>query len=172
MIVLHFIFIPCILVGLASCQSDPLGGIILTGWMIFMYYKVYKGMKEEDELDAAAREVRERNAERSRSSLDYWDNPTSNRSEWEKDIASYIRDAYPSCRIVTNDRTVITASDGYTPLEIDIYIPELKLGIEADGIHWHDRDAYDRDRRNGTEYSEEMYKERYCARKGIKLIHV
>ena len=85
---------------------------------------------------------------------------------------SYIRRRYPQYRIITNDRTLIIASDGHTPLEIDIYIPELKLGIEADGIRWHDREAYERDRRNGTEYSEEMYKERYCARKGIKLIHV
>ena len=140
-----------------------IGSFIFT---IFAYYKYQEELEKEREEDR-------RRLERSSYSSSYpkYDSGT-NRSQWEKDIVSYIRRQYPQYRIITNDRTLIIASDGHTPLEIDIYIPELKLGIEADGIRWHDREAYERDRRNGTEYSEEMYKERYCARKGIKLIHV
>ena len=100
------------------------------------------------------------------------DRKSSMRSQWELGVAAYVLQQ-PGCSDARmNDRSVIVASDGHTPLEIDIYIPELRLGIEADGIRWHDRDAYRRDQLNGTEYSEEMYKERYCARQGIKLIHV
>ena len=140
-----------------------IGSFIFT---IFAYYKYQEELEKEREEDR-------RRLERSSYSSSYpkYDSGM-NRSQWDIDIVSYIRRQYPQYRIITNDRTLIIASDGHTPLEIDIYIPELKLGIEADGIRWHDREAYERDRRNGTEYSEEMYKERYCARKGIKLIHV
>ena len=100
------------------------------------------------------------------------DSASTNRSQWERSLAAYVRQQ-PGCSDVReNDRTLIVASDGHTPLEIDIYIPSLRLGIEANGIKCHDREAYRRDRRNGTEYSEEMYKERYCEHRGIKLIHV
>lgn len=97
---------------------------------------------------------------------------SSVRSQWERDIFDYVRQQSGCSGARANDRSVIVASDGHTPLEIDIYIPGLRLGIEADGTRWHDRDAYRRDQQNSTEYSEEMYKERYCARRGIKLIHV
>lgn len=138
------------------------------GLVAFTAFALYMAARETERENVRKREEEVRLL----GSFGLRENQVPNRSQWEEDIASYVRDAYPSYRIVTNDRTVITASDGRTPLEIDIYIPELKLGIEADGIRWHDRDAYNRDRRNGTEHSEEMYKERYCARKGIKLIHI
>lgn len=99
-------------------------------------------------------------------------------SRWEAEIAGHVRrkteyDKVGRRReIKTNDRTVVVASDGNTPLEIDIYIPELKLGIEANGEYWHDHSMYEQDQKDGTTYSEEMYKERYCAKKGIRLIHV
>ena len=51
-------------------------------------------------------------------------------------------------------------------LEIDIFIPELKLGIEYNGSYWHD----------GAEYFEgltkEEYKTRECEKLGITLHHI
>lgn len=144
-------------------QWNPNWMVIIGSWVlaIYSFHRYYTELKEETEQEKAA-------AASSRVEL----NSPMIRSQWERDLATYVRQQ-PGCSGArTNDRSVIVASDGHTPLEIDIYIPDLQLGIEADGIRWHDRDAYRRDQRNGTEYSEEMYKERYCARRGIKLIHV
>jgi len=95
------------------------------------------------------------------------------RSAWEKSIVNDIRQSYPLLAIETNNRTVIPSrkySSKY--LEIDIWIPELRLGIEANGLKWHDKEAYDRDRQHGTSYSNEMYKENFCNSKNIVLLHV
>jgi hypothetical protein len=95
------------------------------------------------------------------------------RSAWEESIVRFIRATYPALSIETNNRTVIPSrkfSDTY--LEIDIWIPRLRLGIEANGVAWHDKAAYDNDRLHGTNHSDEMYKEKYCRSKGIVLLHV
>ena len=46
------------------------------------------------------------------------------------------------------------------------------LAIEANGEKFHDHKAYDSDVRNHTVRTREMYKEKYCERKGIRLLHV
>lgn len=95
------------------------------------------------------------------------------RSGWEKKIAEHVRHEFPSLRIETNNRSIIRSRHSFfTKMEIDIWIPSIKLGIEANGERYHDHDAYNRDLQNGTCYSNEMYKEKYCKRRGIKLIHV
>lgn len=95
------------------------------------------------------------------------------RSEWERRIASHVEQKYPNLRVETNDRTVIRSRTRFFEhYEIDIWLPEIKLGIEANGEQYHNRFAYERDKKNGTMYSKEMYKEKYCANKGIKLVHV
>ena len=48
----------------------------------------------------------------------------------EKELLDYIKSIYNK-RIEENIRTIIS------PKELDIYIPELKLGIEFDGIYFH-----------------------------------
>ena len=95
------------------------------------------------------------------------------RSAWEARIADHITAKYPSLRMVTNDRSVIRSERSFfRHLEIDIWIPELNLAIEANGEKYHDHRAYDQDVRNHTVKTREMYKERFCERRGIKLLHV
>lgn len=53
----------------------------------------------------------------------------SKSSDFELDIREYIKSLGVS--IVENDRKIIE------PLEIDIIIPEHKLGIECNGLYWH-----------------------------------
>jgi len=36
--------------------------------------------------------------------------------------------------IIEEDRTILTGKDG---LELDVWLPELKIGIEHDGLYWH-----------------------------------
>ena len=80
-----------------------------------------------------------------------------NRSSFpEQSIYYYISKQYPD------------AVSGYTEIfpdtmELDIYIPSLKLGIEYDGIAWHQsKAAFDR----------EMRKFLTCKEKSIKLIRI
>lgn len=89
------------------------------------------------------------------------------RSAWEDRIYEYVRKALPDYEIVRNDRSVIPSqtNDGRF-LEIDIYIPKLKLGIEANGTAFHDKERF---MRGG---GPERYKTKYCQSHGIELIHV
>ena len=50
----------------------------------------------------------------------------------EQFIFNYIKEKFPNLEIKTADRTVLK-----TGKEIDIYIPEKRLGIEFDGLYWH-----------------------------------
>lgn len=67
--------------------------------------------------------------------------------------------------ILINDRLIIS------PLELDIYLPENKLAIEFDGLHWH---SFKKDfplcRNNNKDYHK--MKTIYCLEKGIQLIHI
>lgn len=51
-------------------------------------------------------------------------------SQSEKELLNYVQSIY-SGEVVANDRSVL---DG---MEIDIYIPDLKIGIEYNGLYWH-----------------------------------
>ena len=80
-----------------------------------------------------------------------------NRSSFpEQAIFYYLKKIFPG------------AKNGYTKIfnnkmELDIYIPSIKVGIEYDGIAWHSREKM-RDR--------EREKYRLCKEAGIKLIRV
>ena len=72
----------------------------------------------------------------------------------EKELLEFIKDNY-SGDIISGYR------DG---LEIDIYLPELKIGFEFNGLYWHSEKYKDRDYHlNKTNY----FKER-----GIRIIHI
>ena len=66
-------------------------------------------------------------------------NPGKLSSKGELEIRKYIMDNYPNLKIVPNDRTVLEGK------EIDILIPELRIGFEYDGAYWHkDKEEYDK----------------------------
>jgi very-short-patch-repair endonuclease len=50
------------------------------------------------------------------------------------------------------------------PQEIDIYIPEYKLGIELDGLYWHNDIAKDK--------NYHLNKTEECEKQGIQLLHI
>lgn len=82
-------------------------------------------------------------------------NPIGNsRSIKELELFNYIKSIY-SGEIIQSHR------DG---LEIDIYLPNLKLGFEFNGLYWHSESRKDRYYHlNKTEYFRE---------RGIRLIHI
>ena len=47
---------------------------------------------------------------------------------------------------------------------MDIYIPELKLGIEVNGDYWHSTQKSDK--------NNQLIKTNLCESKGIRLIHI
>ncbi len=61
--------------------------------------------------------------------------------------------------IVTNTRSIIK------PYEIDVYIPEKKVGIEANGLYWHSESM-------GTDSKYHLDKLERAEENGIRLIHL
>lgn len=60
--------------------------------------------------------------------------PRCRASSGEKALLLWLREV--GVKYTQHDRTVLTAGEG-RPREIDIYLPQLKLGIEYNGIYWH-----------------------------------
>lgn len=52
-------------------------------------------------------------------------------SAGERELAEYVQSLLPGVEIHRADRTVIT------PKEIDIFIPNMGIGIEYNGLYWH-----------------------------------
>ena len=92
--------------------------------------------------------------------IDYLESITkgSGKSYKEIDIANFIRSFYNG-QVNLNDRKAIR------PKEIDVYLPELKLGIEYNGSYWHCIE-------NGTPKDLHLKKSLLCRSKGIRLIHI
>lgn len=78
-------------------------------------------------------------------------------SSYEKAISSFIREHYHG-DVVENSRSVIEGK------ELDIYLPEIKLAVEFDGLYWHSNQFLD------SRYH--LQKTLECQKKGIQLIHV
>ena len=58
-----------------------------------------------------------------------WNEAT--RSKNEEHLERILKEEFPNLTIQTNNRSLL---EGY---EVDIYIPEVKLAIEWNGIYWH-----------------------------------
>lgn len=78
------------------------------------------------------------------------------RSKPELEISQFI-DSIEGISVVRNTRTIIS------PLELDVYVPELKLAVEFNGIYWHSEKA-------GTPNNYHDQKMRRCLEKGIMLL--
>jgi very-short-patch-repair endonuclease len=84
-------------------------------------------------------------------------NPLHSYSGMELVVLDLIKNNY-SGEIITNSKLIIN------PLELDIYLPELKLAIEFNGLYWH-----------SELYKEKNYhleKTNACNNLGIQLIHI
>ena len=79
------------------------------------------------------------------------------RSHNEEYIFKIVQQYYPST--IPNPRNIIH------PFELDIYIPELKLAIEYDGLYWHSTKV-------GKTKEYHLDKTKLCEEQGIELIHI
>jgi hypothetical protein len=84
--------------------------------------------------------------------------PMYGKSEMEYNILKYIKNNDNINDIIANSKKIIS------PLELDIYIPDLKLAFEFNGIWWH----------NETNKSNDYHlnKTELCEQQGIQLIHI
>lgn len=94
-------------------------------------------------------------------------------SSGEKDLLEYIKTIY-SGTIIANDRTIL---DGK---EIDIYLPDLKIGFEYQGDMWHANPIlFDESYVNPINHKtyDEIHKmdeekKSYAENKGIQLVYI
>jgi len=82
-----------------------------------------------------------------------------NTSSPQVEIYDYLRSILPEETIIQNDRTTLA------PNELDIFLPNLKIAIEIDGIYWHSELA-------GKNKNYHLDKTISCQALGIQLIHV
>jgi hypothetical protein len=79
-------------------------------------------------------------------------------SKLEKELVDFIKEIYNK-EIITNDTSLLNGK------EIDICIPDLKLGIEFNGTYYHS-DFFKRDK------NYHINKTKECNKKGVELIHI
>ncbi len=79
------------------------------------------------------------------------------RSMEQQEIVDFIRSLNIDIR--QNDRTILGGR------EIDIYIPQYKIGIEYDGLYWHSEDR-------GMDKFHHIKKYNECINNGIRLIRI
>jgi hypothetical protein len=87
----------------------------------------------------------------------------------EQDLADYIKTEF-NLEIVQNVRNIIS------PLELDIYIPALKLAIEYNGAYWHSYHPEIGTCEKQLDFklmrSRHQQKSLACLNKGIRLLHI
>lgn len=79
-------------------------------------------------------------------------------SQGEKEIATYIRSIYDGI-IIENERELLGGK------EIDIYLPELKIGFEYTGLYWHSE-------KQNPEKNHLLWKMQFAYNQGVRLISI
>jgi hypothetical protein len=84
--------------------------------------------------------------------------PSDNTSIAERKITEIIRKKYSD--VILGSRTIIS------PKELDIYIPQLKLAIEYNGLYWHCNHMLNDNKKYHLNKTED------CIKNDIQLIHI
>lgn len=74
----------------------------------------------------------------------------------EQAVYYYVKKAFPNA--INHYKKIFTNG-----MELDIYIPDIKLGIEYDGVYWH---------KKAITYEREKRKHDICRKNGIKLLRI
>jgi hypothetical protein len=83
--------------------------------------------------------------------------PIYGKSEMEKNMLDFICDSYAN-EILVNKKNIIS------PLELDIYLPDLNLAFEFNGLYWHNESNKDK--------NYHLTKTELCEQQRIQLIHI
>jgi hypothetical protein len=101
--------------------------------------------------------------------------PNSNESFDERSLIEYVQSLYPKTQKLRDRKVKIDNKPYIKGLDIDIYIPELRKGIEFDGDYWHSNQGLKRGRPDWPEEDLQNYhqiKDRYFLSKGIEILHI
>lgn len=93
----------------------------------------------------------------------------------EKDLFNIIKLTYPTATKLIDRKRSMYWRPHIAGFDIDIYIPELKLGIEFDGMYWHSVDFLEKRKPNWPKEDLVNYhsiKDEYFGLKGIKILHI
>jgi len=80
-----------------------------------------------------------------------------NTSKDEKELLDFIKENYKG-EVITNTKHIIN------PLELDIYLPDIKLAFEFNGLYWHSELEKDK--------LYHLNKTKKCLENGIQLFHI
>ena len=86
-------------------------------------------------------------------------------SQGELELRKILQEWLPGEKVIYNDRNTIPGAFGKF-LEIDVYYPYLKIGIEYNGTYWHEDKEYSKG------MNSEDYKTIEAEKLGIKLFHL
>lgn len=93
----------------------------------------------------------------------------------ETSLLSEIQKKYPKAQKLIDRKVNIENKPHIQGFHVDIYIPELRKGIEFDGDYWHSVSGLSRSREDWPKEDLENYhkiKDEHFDRKGIQILHV
>lgn len=93
----------------------------------------------------------------------------------EKFIFDVVKTKYPKVQKLRDTKARIEGKPYIKGFDIDIYIPELRKGIEFDGTYWHSVPGLKRSREDWPEEDLINYskiKDEYFSTKSIRIIHI
>jgi hypothetical protein len=95
------------------------------------------------------------------------------RSTMENDLMSYVKSIFPKAqRIGFTNKDMKYVAKRFC---LDIYVPELRKGIEFDGDYWHSNEGLKRGRPSWTDEQIENYhalKDSFFQERGIGVLHI
>ncbi len=100
---------------------------------------------------------------------------STNTSSSEINLFDFIKSIYPKAQKLKDRKVKILNKPHIQGFEIDIYIPELRKGVEFDGKYYHSLNGLKRGRPNWPQTDIEQYhqiKDQWFASKGIKILHI
>jgi hypothetical protein len=98
-----------------------------------------------------------------------------NISSYEKQLFDIIREKFPKTQKLKDRKVKIENKPHIFGFDIDIYIPELRKGIEFDGHYWHSIEGLKRSRTDWPKEDLEKFheiKDNWFKSKGIVILHI
>jgi hypothetical protein len=93
----------------------------------------------------------------------------------EDELVTFIKKRFPKAQKMRDRKVKIEGKPHVHGFDIDIYIPELRKGIEFDGTYWHSIPGLKRSREHWPKEDLKNYdklKDRHFLSKGIEILHI